>query len=414
MEGRAEQNAIIMMSTKAPILVLATRNPGKIAELRALLGALPLEVRSLRDFPQVDELPEESETYVGNAVSKAVAAARATGYPALADDSGLEVDALGGAPGVHSARFLGPTATDVQRNAEILARLRDVPPERRTARFRAVVAVATPDGTVRAFEGVVEGRIAEVPAGAGGFGYDPIFLVPEYGRTMAELAPGVKNRISHRARAVRAAMPHLLDLAREAMSVRPKAWTREEYERLVAAGVLTEGGRVQLVDGAIVEVPPPGPEHVAAVRAVEEQLRAAVGAGYDVRVHIPLAAGPRSRPEPDVAVVPGRVHDDRTPHPERAVLVVEVADATLAFDRERKGPVYAAAGVPEYWIVNLAEGVLEVYRDPGPDPQGRTRYRSEARLGPSAAVTPLARPDAVIRVADLLPGSWPSEPAGPA
>ncbi|MDQ7829608.1 MAG: RdgB/HAM1 family non-canonical purine NTP pyrophosphatase [Armatimonadota bacterium] len=208
------------MSTGRFILVLATRNPGKIAELGALLGALPLEVRSLRDFPQVDELPEASETYVGNAVSKAVAAARATGYPALADDSGLEVDALGGEPGVHSARFLGPTATDVQRNAEILARLRGVPPERRTARFRAVVAVATPDGTVRAFEGVVEGRIAEAPAGEGGFGYDPIFLVPEYGRTMAELPPGVKNRISHRARAVRAAIPHLLDLAR-AVSASP-------------------------------------------------------------------------------------------------------------------------------------------------------------------------------------------------
>jgi XTP/dITP diphosphohydrolase len=366
------------MSTKRSTLVLATRNPGKIAELGALLGALPLEVRSLRDFPQVAELPEESDTYVGNAVSKAVAAARATGYPALADDSGLEVDALGGAPGVHSARFLGPTATDVQRNAEILARLRDVPPERRTARFRAVVAVATLDGTVRAFEGVVEGRIAEAPAGAGGFGYDPIFLVPEYGRTMAELPPGVKNRISHRARAVRGAIPLLLDLAREAMGVRLE------------------------------------PEHVAAVRAVEEQLRAAFGRGWDVRVQVSLSAGSRSQPEPDVAVVPGHVRDDRPRHPERAVLVVEVAHATLAFDRERKGPVYAATGIPEYWIVNLAEGMLEVYRDPGPDPQGRTRYRSEARLGPSAAVTPLARPDAVIRVADLLAGTWPSEPAEPA
>lgn len=195
------------------VVVLATRNPGKVRELESLLADLPLRLQSLRDFPQIPPPPEEGDTYAANAASKAVAVARATGQAALADDSGLEVDALGGAPGVQSSRWLGEEATDAERNAAVLARLRDVPAEGRTARFRAVVAVAHRDGTVRTFEGVVEGRIADRPAGETGFGYDPIFLVPEFGRTMAELGPEVKNRISHRAQAVRAARTYLSTLA---------------------------------------------------------------------------------------------------------------------------------------------------------------------------------------------------------
>lgn len=196
------------------VLVLATRNPGKVRELRDLLAGLPVSVRTLDDFPEVQSLPETGETFEANAVSKALTVARTTGYPALADDSGIEVDALSGAPGVRSATFLGPEATDRDRNDWVLERLRGVPDERRAARYRAVVAVAMPDGGVRVFEGVCEGRIAASPRGRGGFGYDPIFLVPAHGCTMAELPPEVKNRISHRAMALEAAREHLAALFR--------------------------------------------------------------------------------------------------------------------------------------------------------------------------------------------------------
>ena len=196
------------------VVVLATRNPGKVRELESLLADLPLRLQSLLDFPQIPPLPEEGESYAANATSKALTIARATGQVALADDSGLEVDALGGTPGVHSSRWLGEEATDAERNAAVLARLQLVPAEARTARFRAVVVVALRDGTVRTFEGVVEGRIADRPAGEHGFGYDPIFLVPVYGRTMAELEPAIKNVISHRAQAVRSAQVYMATLAK--------------------------------------------------------------------------------------------------------------------------------------------------------------------------------------------------------
>ena len=202
-----------MTRTSRPVVVLATRNPGKVLELAALLADLPLEITSLLDFPDVPALAEVGATYADNAVAKARAVARATGQIALADDSGLEVDAMDGAPGPHSSRWLGEGRGDADRNAAVLERLRGVPPERRTARFRAVVAIAQPDGTVRTFEGVVEGSIAERPAGREGFGYDPIFLVQGEGRTMAELGSQIKNRISHRARAVRAARSALAALA---------------------------------------------------------------------------------------------------------------------------------------------------------------------------------------------------------
>jgi len=183
-------------------LVLATANAGKVRELRALIAEWgAIEVLSLADVTPV-VMPEESgETYVENAVLKARAVASATGLPALADDSGIEVDALGGAPGVRSARY---AATDAARNARLLAALHDVPEERRTARYRAVVALAFPDDTVLTAEGSCEGRIAHEPRGSGGFGYDPIFIATELGRTVGEMSDEEKARVSHRARAIRA------------------------------------------------------------------------------------------------------------------------------------------------------------------------------------------------------------------
>lgn len=192
--------------------MLATRNRGKIRELRALLSGLPVRVLTLDDYPEIPPLPETGETFEANATSKATLVARLTGRIALADDSGLEVDALGGAPGVHSATFLGPHATAADRNAWVLERLRGVAEDARAARFRAVVAVAAPDGAVRTFEGTCEGLIADAPRGAGGFGYDPIFFVREYGCTMAELPVESKNAISHRARAFWAARDHIASL----------------------------------------------------------------------------------------------------------------------------------------------------------------------------------------------------------
>jgi XTP/dITP diphosphohydrolase len=191
----------------APRVVLATRNPGKIREIVAIYARLPIDWRSLDDFPDVDAVPETGMTYADNAVAKARHAAEACGLPALADDAGVEIDALDGAPGVRSARFLGPEATDADRNARVLQLLQDVPPERRGARYRAAVALALPGGGVRVFEGVCEGRIGERALGAGGFGYDPIFIPKGYTRSMAELPIEVKNAISHRARALRAAEP---------------------------------------------------------------------------------------------------------------------------------------------------------------------------------------------------------------
>lgn len=185
-------------------LLVATSNPGKLRELRALLADLGLEVLGPGDVGLALEVEETGTTFVANAVLKARAFAAAAGLPALADDSGLEVDALDGRPGVHSARWVA--GTDADRVAALLARLAAVPAAARGARFRSVAALAWPDGRVATAEGAVEGRIAFAPRGAGGFGYDPIFLVEDGGhdgrRTMAELPPEEKNRLSHRARAV--------------------------------------------------------------------------------------------------------------------------------------------------------------------------------------------------------------------
>jgi len=181
--------------------VLATRNPDKRGELTALLGDLGIKIRSLADFPDAPEVVEDGDTCRANAVKKAVAIARHTGLPAVADDTGLEVEALGGRPGVHAARYAGERATYEDNWRKLIRELDGVPQQRRRARFITVAAVAMPSGKVEVAEGMLEGVIAEAPAGTQGFGYDPIFVVPQLGKTLAQLAPGEKNRISHRARA---------------------------------------------------------------------------------------------------------------------------------------------------------------------------------------------------------------------
>lgn len=193
-------------------LLVATHNPGKAREIRALLDRVPVEVVTLKDLGIAEEVPEEGATLEENAVAKAVAYARLSGLWTLADDSGLEVDALGGEPGVHSKRF---APTDPERIARLLERLEGVPWERRTARFRCVVALALPGDAVHRAYGTVEGRIAFRPAGSGGFGYDPIFFLQRLGRTLAQLSPEEKNAVSHRGRAVRAIRALLDTLARE-------------------------------------------------------------------------------------------------------------------------------------------------------------------------------------------------------
>jgi XTP/dITP diphosphohydrolase len=183
-------------------LVVATGNPGKFNEIAALLQGLEVLLLPLDRIGPIEVPPEGGESFQENACRKARAVARAARQFALADDSGLEVDALGGQPGVLSARFGSPQATDADRNALLLELLRGIPPEKRTARFRCVVAIAEPQGRVRVAEGICEGRIAAAARGSLGFGYDPIFEIPSLGKTFAELSPEVKNRVSHRARAI--------------------------------------------------------------------------------------------------------------------------------------------------------------------------------------------------------------------
>lgn len=189
------------------ILVVATGNPGKRRELSALLALPGWTLRGLDEVPDAPAVVESGATFLANARLKAHALARHTGLPALADDSGLEVDALGGAPGVRSARFAadaGAGSGDAANIALLLARLRDVPAAQRTARFRCAVVVARPDGTELTAEGTCDGVITDAPRGSGGFGYDPVFLHPPLGRTFAELDAEEKDRISHRARAIAA------------------------------------------------------------------------------------------------------------------------------------------------------------------------------------------------------------------
>jgi XTP/dITP diphosphohydrolase len=182
-------------------LVVATTNRGKIAEFGALLRDRGIGILSLLDFPDMPPVPEDGETFVENALAKARAACTFTGLPALADDSGLEVDALGGLPGIRSARFAPASG---ERNEKLLAMMRDVPPERRTARFVCALALARPDGFEWTVTETCEGLITDAPRGSEGFGYDPLFLYPPLGRTFAEIPLAEKNRFSHRGRALAA------------------------------------------------------------------------------------------------------------------------------------------------------------------------------------------------------------------
>lgn len=185
-------------------LVIATHNPGKLREFQAILRPWADRLVSLADVAPGAPAPEEDgETYEDNARLKARAAVAATGLPALADDSGLEVDALGGEPGPRSARFAGDGAGAAANNALLLERLRGVPPEDRGARYVACLVLVRPDGREAVAWGTCRGRILEAPRGEGGFGYDPLFYLPAFGRTFGELPPNVKNRVSHRARAAR-------------------------------------------------------------------------------------------------------------------------------------------------------------------------------------------------------------------
>ena len=188
-----------------PELLLATNNRGKIREYAELLSSCGYQLVTPAEKGIDIEVAETGETFADNAILKARALAAASGLLTLADDSGLEVDALGGAPGVHSARYAGDNASDAERIALLLKNLVGVPVDRRAARFRCVIAIANPAGNVRMAEGSIEGIIAFTPKGSNGFGYDPVFLLPDIGKTMAELPPSEKNRLSHRACAARAA-----------------------------------------------------------------------------------------------------------------------------------------------------------------------------------------------------------------
>lgn len=192
--------------------VLASRNAKKLAELQDLLGMLGWRLRGVSEFSDV-AAEETAPTFAENALLKARHAARASGLPALADDSGIEVDALDGAPGVHSARYAGPDAGDAENNAKLLQALRGVPGHRRTARYVCALAfLRRPDDPIPVLaQGEWRGHILEAPRGVGGFGYDPLFWVAEHGQSAAELPAALKNRLSHRARAAAALARALRD-----------------------------------------------------------------------------------------------------------------------------------------------------------------------------------------------------------
>lgn len=195
-------------------LVVATRNPGKLREIRHLLEGIGIAVCGLEGFPELPEVVEDGETFAANAAKKAETIARLTGRPCLADDSGLTVAALGGEPGVHSARYAGSQGDDAANNARLLRELAGIPDGRRQAAFCCVMALAAPGQPTAFFEGRVVGQILHAPRGQGGFGYDPLFLVDGLGQTMAELALDEKNRISHRGQALRQAVVALTALGR--------------------------------------------------------------------------------------------------------------------------------------------------------------------------------------------------------
>jgi XTP/dITP diphosphohydrolase len=188
------------MTRALPVLVIATRNPGKTAEIRSLLTGFPVDVRNLTDFGPIPDVEEDGATFDENAYKKASFTARVLGFPALSDDSGLCVDALGGAPGVLSARYGGPGASDEHRCRQLLEAMRGQ--TNRRAAFECVLSLAVPSGPALTYEGRCEGVLTDAPAGANGFGYDPIFFYPPLGRTFAQLPREEKGRVSHRGRAL--------------------------------------------------------------------------------------------------------------------------------------------------------------------------------------------------------------------
>ncbi len=190
-------------------LLIASHNPGKISEIKELLAELDVQVLHLKELGIYSTVEESGTTFRENAVLKAKYYAKQAGVLTIADDSGLEVDALGGRPGVKTARYGGAGLTPVQRYQHLLEELRFVPQERRVARFRCVVALAQPTGLLATAEGDCQGTISLAPSGSGGFGYDPVFFLPDLGLTMAQLEPKDKQKISHRSRAIKNILPAL-------------------------------------------------------------------------------------------------------------------------------------------------------------------------------------------------------------
>ena len=192
-------------------LVFATGNMDKLREIKQILADLDVEVLSMKEAGVNVDIVEDGKTFEENALIKARAVSKASGHLALADDSGLEVDALGKEPGIYSARYMGEDTSYDIKNNNIIERLAGVPDEERTARFVCAMAAVFPDGTEKTFVRTMEGRIGYEIAGANGFGYDPIFYLPEYGKTSAEISPEEKNEISHRGKALRALAEYLAD-----------------------------------------------------------------------------------------------------------------------------------------------------------------------------------------------------------
>jgi XTP/dITP diphosphohydrolase len=186
--------------TERQLLVLATRNAGKTREIREYLGDFPVEIKNLDDFGRIPSVEEDGATFDENAYKKASFTAKILGLPALADDSGLEVEALGGAPGVHSARYAGQSATDAENNAKLLRKMEGK--TNRAAAFTCVISIAVPSGAALTYEARCEGLIAKAPGGNKGFGYDPVFYYPPLKRTFAQLSAEEKNRVSHRGKAL--------------------------------------------------------------------------------------------------------------------------------------------------------------------------------------------------------------------
>lgn len=194
-----------------PRLLLATTNKGKIKEYRSLLSGIPYDILTPADCGITADVKEDGETYEQNALLKATAMASLSCLLTMADDSGLEVEALGGEPGVKSARYAGANKTDAERNAFLLAKLKEAPDIRRNAQFRCVIAIAEPNGKVEIFSGSCQGLITTEPKGTQGHGYDPVFYIPELKKTMAELTMAEKNLISHRARAAESVKKWLIN-----------------------------------------------------------------------------------------------------------------------------------------------------------------------------------------------------------